>query len=95
MAALPQIWRKERKRGKRPQAWVQKHTLASPPQREEQPAAGRRRRPPPVLRVNQIAWTSDNARVCADALFLVSLKVEISGIGKRPAWKNGKEAIVD
>jgi hypothetical protein len=58
-----QVWRKERRRGKRPQAWVQRHTLASPPQPEEQPAAARRRRPPPVLKVNQIAWTSDNARV--------------------------------
>ena len=62
-SCMRQVWRKERKRGKRPQAWVQKHTLASPPQPEEQPAAARRRRPPPVLKVNQIAWTSDNARV--------------------------------
>lgn len=62
---LLQIWCKERKRGKRPQPWAQKHTLASPPQLEEQSAVGRRRRPPPVLKVNQIAWTSDNTRVCS------------------------------
>jgi len=58
-----QIWRKDRKRGKRPAAWALRHTLTSPPQPEEQPLLGRRRRAPPVLKVNQIAWTCDSSQV--------------------------------